>query len=152
MLRLYWKTLIGTCGACFLYDFVTSPNGVFSGIILFSIVDKTGTKGKVIGSTAGWKLLLGALALTGVFVGAILCKRLGWENIMMLALSGSRVFGRIIGRASDQTTKIITLFVVFYGFMQSSGNPGPADMLSLLSFESYATAFQWELGTALALP
>lgn len=27
VLRYYWKTLIGTCGAWFLYDFVTFPNG-----------------------------------------------------------------------------------------------------------------------------
>lgn len=50
------------------------------------------------------------------------------------------IFGLIIGCAYDQITKIIPLFVIFYGLMQSFGNLGPGDMLGLLSSESYATA------------
>lgn len=50
------------------------------------------------------------------------------------------VFGLIIGCAYNQITKIIPLFAIFYGLMQSSGNMGPGDILSLLSSESYATA------------
>lgn len=50
------------------------------------------------------------------------------------------VFGLIIGLAYDRITKIVPLFVIFYGLMLSSGNLGPGDMLGLLSSESYATA------------
>ena len=50
------------------------------------------------------------------------------------------VFGLIIGVAYDKITKIVPLFVIFYGLMLSSGNMGPGDMLGLLSSESYATA------------
>lgn len=50
------------------------------------------------------------------------------------------VFGLIIGCAYNQITKIVPLFVIFYGLMLSSGNLGPGDMLGLLSSESYATA------------
>ena len=50
------------------------------------------------------------------------------------------VFGLIIGCAYDRITKIVPLFVIFYGLMLSSGNLGPGDMLGLLSSESYATA------------
>lgn len=28
VIRYYWKRLLGTCGAWFLYDFVTFPNGM----------------------------------------------------------------------------------------------------------------------------
>ncbi|KAL9488248.1 hypothetical protein ACSS6W_000525 [Trichoderma asperelloides] len=136
-LRYYWKTLIGTCGAWFLYDFVTFPNGVFSGTIISSVVD---THGDTLRSTAEWQLLLGAIALPGVFLGAVLCDKVGRKNIMMLGFSGYLVFGLIIGCAYDKITKIIPLFVVFYGLMQSSGNFGPGDMLGLLSSESYATS------------
>jgi len=55
-------------------------------------------------------------------------------------LPSSVVFGLIIGCAYDKITKIVPLFVVFYGLMQSFGNLGPGDMLGLLSSESYATA------------
>lgn len=136
-LRYYGKTLIGTCGAWFLYDFVTFPNGVFSGTIISSVVD---THGNTLRSTAEWQLLLGAIALPGVFLGAILCDRLGRKNVMMLGFSGYLVFGLIIGCAYDEITKIIPLFVVFYGLMQSSGNFGPGDILGLAASESYATS------------
>jgi hypothetical protein len=41
-LRYYWKSLIGTAGAWFLYDFIVFPNGVFSGVIISSIVKAKG--------------------------------------------------------------------------------------------------------------
>lgn len=120
-----------------MYDFVTFPNGVFSGVIISSVVPKTGN---TLRSTAEWSLLLGAIALPGVFVGAFLCDRLGRKNVMMLGFSGYLIFGLIIGCAYDRITEIVPLFVVFYGLMQSFGNMGPGNMLGLLSSESYATA------------
>ncbi|MDI1491231.1 MAG: Plasma membrane permease, mediates uptake of glycerophosphoinositol and glycerophosphocholine [Ramalina farinacea] len=133
--RYYWKALIGTCGAWFLYDFVTFPNGVFSGTIISSVV-KDGS----IYKTAEWQLLLGTLALPGVLIGAWLCDKIGRKQTIMLGFSGYLVFGLIIGIAYDRITKIVPLFVIFYGLMLSSGNLGPGDMLGLLSSESYATA------------
>lgn len=137
VLKYYWKDLIGTCGAWFLYDFITFPNGVFSGTIISSVVS---TGANNIRSTAEWQLLLGTIALPGVFVGAYLCNRLGRKNTMILGFGGYLVIGLIIGCAYDQITKIVPLFVVFYGLMQSMGNLGPGDMLGLISSESYATA------------
>jgi MFS family permease len=136
VVRYYWKTLIGTCGAWFLYDFITFPNGTFSGEILSSVLGKKDN----IKATAEWQLLLGTLALPGVFLGAYLCNRLGRKYTMMLGFSGYLVFGLIVGCAYDKLTKIVPLFVVFYALMMSSGNLGPGDMLGLLSSESYATA------------
>ncbi|RKU46903.1 permease [Coniochaeta pulveracea] len=135
VLRYYWKDLIGTAGAWFLYDFVTFPNGVFCGTIISSV-----TNGSSLVKTAEWQLLLGIIALPGVFIGAFLCDRIGRCNTMMLGFSGYLLFGLIIGAAYDKITKIIPLFVIFYGLMQSSGNLGPGDMLGLISSESYATA------------
>lgn len=116
---------------------MTFPNGVFSGLIISNV-----TKGSKdpIRSTAEWQLLLGSIALPGVLIGAWLCNRIGRKNTMMLGFSGYLVFGLIIGCAYDQVTKIVPLFVVFYGLMLSSGNLGPGDMLGLMSSESYATA------------
>ncbi|KAJ9137215.1 Metabolite transport protein GIT1 [Coniochaeta hoffmannii] len=135
VLRYYWKDLIGTCGAWFLYDFVTFPNGVFSGTIISSV---THSGGRV--KTAEWQLLLGIIALPGVFIGAYLCNKIGRRNTMIIGFSGYLLFGLIIGCAYEKITKVIPLFVIFYGLMQSSGNLGPGDMLGLISSESYATA------------
>ncbi|KAF8167998.1 MFS Git1p-related glycerophosphoinositol permease [Crassisporium funariophilum] len=132
--RRYWKSMIGTCGAWFLYDFITFPNGVFSGTIISSIIHDGDIK-----RTAEWQLLLGAIALPGVFIGALLCNPFGRRNTMMLGFSGYLVFGLIIGLTYDKITRIIPLFVIFYGLMQSFGNMGPGDMLGLVSAESYPT-------------
>lgn len=36
-IRFYWKSLIGTAGAWFLYDFITFPNGVCKQFSLFEV-------------------------------------------------------------------------------------------------------------------
>jgi MFS family permease len=127
--------LIGTCGAWLLYDFVSFPNSVFSATIIESIIPDHN-----ILRTAEWNLLLGTLALPGVFLGAYLCDKLGRKRTMMLGFSGYLVFGLIIGLSYQKITKIVPLFVIFYGLMQSSGNLGPGDMLGLISSETYATS------------
>ena len=58
----------------------------------------------------------------------------------MLGFSGYLIFGLIIGCAYEQITKILPLFVIFYGLMQSSGNLDPGDMLGLISSETYASS------------
>lgn len=113
------------------------PNGVFSGTIISSVV-KSGDLKK----TAEWQLLLGILALPGCFIGAYLCNKIGRRNTMMVGFSGYLIFGLIIGCSYEKITKIVPLFVIFYGLMQSSGNLGPGDMLGLVSVESYATAIR----------
>ncbi|KAH9061011.1 MFS general substrate transporter [Lactarius vividus] len=148
--KRYWRSLIGTCGAWygrlssiivpffdllrFLYDFVTFPNGVFSGTIISSVIHNGDIK-----KTAEWQLLLSSIALPGVFVGALLCNPFGRRNTMILGFSGYLIFGLTIGLAYEKITKITPLFIIFYGLMQSSGNLGPGDMLGLVSAESYAT-------------
>ena len=59
----------------FLYDFVTFPNGVFSGTIISSVIHNNDIK-----KTAEWQLLLSSIALPGVFIGALLCNPLGRRN------------------------------------------------------------------------
>jgi MFS family permease len=135
VLRYYWKSLIGTCGAWALYDFITVPNGVFSATIIASVIPNHD-----ILRTAEWNLLLGTLALPGVFLGVYLCDKLGRNKTMMLGFSGYLVFGLIIGLSYQKITKIVPLFVIFYGLMQSSGNLGPGNMLGLISSETYATS------------
>ena len=135
VIRYYWKSLIGTCGTWFLYDFVTIPNSVFSGNIISNIVPKGDIKG-----TAEWQLLLGALALPGVIIGALLLDVLGRKKIMMIGFGGYLVFGLTIGCAFQQMSAILPLFVIFYGIMLSFGNFGPGNLLGIISTESYATA------------
>lgn len=54
---------------------ITFPNGVFSGTIISSVIKDSDLK-----KTAEWQLLLGTIALPGVFIGALLCNPLGRRN------------------------------------------------------------------------
>lgn len=134
VIKYYWRRLVGTCVSWFFYDFVTFPNGIFSGTIVASVAP-----GSSIERVSEWTLLLGVIALPGVFAGAVVCDTIGRRNTMMIGFSGYLVFGLIIGCAYDKISKIVPLFVVFYGLMMSSGNFGPGNMLGLVSSESYAT-------------
>ncbi|OSX63573.1 hypothetical protein POSPLADRAFT_1045889 [Postia placenta MAD-698-R-SB12] len=133
-LKRYWRSLVGTGGAWMVYDFVFYPNGIFSATIISSVIKDGSVK-----ATAEWQLLLSAIALPGVFVGALLCDPLGRRNTMMLGFCGYVIFGLIIGCGYERVTKIIPLFVIFYGLMTSMSNMGPGNMTLLTSAESYPT-------------
>lgn len=134
--KYYWPRLIGTCLCWFLYDFVTFPNGIFSGTIISSVLGKEKNN---LDRIAEWNLLLGIIAIPGVFVGAWLCDRIGRRNTLMFGFSGYIIFGLIIGCAFKKISKITALFIIFYGVMMSFGNAGPGDMMGLVSSESFAT-------------
>ncbi|CCM05101.1 uncharacterized protein FIBRA_07308 [Fibroporia radiculosa] len=152
-LKRYWKSLIGTCGAWFTLDFVGIlsylvmvsqeldqifyPNGIFSATIIASVIPNGGIR-----ATAEWQLLLGAIALLGVFVGAFLCNPLGRRNTMILGFFGYLAFGLIIGCGYERVTKIVPLFVTLYGLMTFMGNLGPGNMSLLTSAESYPTSIR----------
>ena len=119
-IKYYWRSLIGTCGAWFLYDFVTFPNGVFSSTIIASIVKAKGKE--KLRKTAEYQLLLGSISLPGVIIGALLCNRLGRRNVMMLGFAGYLVIGLTVGLAYERLIKHVGGFVVLYGLMLSSGN------------------------------
>lgn len=135
VLRFYWKTLIGTCGVWLLFDFVTIPNAVFSGTIISNIVSPGDIKG-----TAEWQLLLGALGLPGVIIGAFCVGFLSRKTIMLIGFGGYLVFGLILGLLFDKISKITPLFIVLYGLLLTMGNFGPGNMVGLVASESYATA------------
>lgn len=130
-----WR-LVGSCGCWFLYDFVTFPNGIFSGQIISSVLGESKDLKKI----AEWNLLLGIIAIPGVVVGAYLCDKIGRKYTLMLGFAGYLIFGLIIGIAYDKISKIVPLFIVFYGLMNSLANMGPGDNLGVVSSESFPTS------------
>ncbi|WVR05689.1 hypothetical protein IAU60_002713 [Kwoniella sp. DSM 27419] len=135
--RRYWRTLLGTAGTWFLYDFVTFPNGIFSSTIIAGVIPGAGLV-----RTMEWTLLLSVLSLPGVFAGAWVVKYTGRRNLLVMGFSGYIIFGLIVGLSYDRITKIIPLFIVMYAFMQMSGNFGPGNMEGTISAESYPTSIR----------
>ncbi|KAI5960070.1 GIT1 [Candida pseudojiufengensis] len=134
-LKYYWPRLLGTTITWFLYDFVTFPNGIFSATIISNVISDA----KDLQSIAEWTLLLGAIALPGVFVGALIVDRIGKKYTMMIGFVGYIVFGLVVGCAYFKIKNITALFIVLYGLMQSFGNLGMGNCLGLVSSESFAT-------------
>ncbi|QLL33551.1 hypothetical protein HG536_0E04620 [Torulaspora globosa] len=141
IVKFNWKSMLGTCGAWFMYDFVTFPNGIFSGTIIASVIGDSKDLKKI----CEWNLLLGVIAIPGVFLGAYLCDRIGRKYTLIFGFCGYLVFGLIIGCAYEQLSKIVPLFIVFYGIMNSLGNAGPGDMMGVTSSESFPTAVRGTL-------
>ena len=137
VLRYYWLRIFGVCACWFLYDFVTFPNGVFSAGIIANVL--TGEAKKDLEKIAEWNLLLGVIAIPGVFVGAWLCDRIGRKYTLICGFAGYIVFGLIVGIGYSKISKITGLFIVLYGLMMSCGNMGPGDMMGLTASESFAT-------------
>ncbi|CEP62324.1 Git1p LALA0_S05e03026g [Lachancea lanzarotensis] len=133
-----WRPLLGTCFVWFCYDFVAFSNGLFSATIIGSVIKDSSN----IKTIAEWNLLLGIIAVPGVFVGAYLCDRIGRKYTLMFGFGGYLVFGLVIGCAWEKIHKITALFVVFYGLMNGLANAGPGDMLGLTSSESFPTAIR----------
>lgn len=138
ILKYCWKRLLGVCLCWFLYDFVTFPNGIFSGTIIASVLGTSTDLKKI----AEWTLLLGIIAIPGVFVGAYLIDIIGRKYCLMLGFLGYLIFGLVIGCAFEKISKIVPLFIVFYGLMNSLANLGPGDNLGVVASESFPTAIR----------
>ncbi|KAH9002419.1 MFS general substrate transporter [Lactarius hatsudake] len=132
--KRYWRTLIGTGGTWFLYDFVAFPNVIFSGTIISSVIHNGDIK-----KIAEWQLLLSSITFPGIFIGALLCNPLGRRNVMILGFGCYLLFALIIGLAYEKITKITPLFVIFYGLLQSSGLMSLFEAGPHASCRSYAT-------------
>lgn len=136
-IKRYWPRLLGTCGAWFMYDWVSFSSGAFSSTIIATILNKP-----TLLRTGEYQLLLGAIALPGAFLGALTIQRLGAKVQMMIGFVGYIVIGLIVGCLWYHIIKIPALFVVLYGLLASVGNFGPGSVLGLASSESYPTALR----------
>ncbi|KAG7700891.1 hypothetical protein KL951_001006 [Ogataea haglerorum] len=133
--KYYWRRLLGTCGCWFIYDFITFPNGIFSSTIISSVLHDKSDLEKV----AEWNLLLAIIGIPMLFVGAYLADKIGRKHTMCIGFAGYLVIGLIIGCSYKKITKIVPLFIIFYGIFNGFGNLGPGNILGLASAESYAT-------------
>lgn len=134
--KTYWRRIIGTSAAYFLYDFINIPNSTMSGEIIDSLVP-----GKNLQTVALWQLYMALMPIPGVLLGAYLVNRIGrrWTGILGLTL-GYTLVGFIIGGLYDRlTTHSIAAFVVLYGLLQAFGHMGPGATIGLISAEAFPT-------------
>ncbi|KAB8259959.1 major facilitator superfamily domain-containing protein [Aspergillus pseudonomiae] len=137
LLKRYRWRLFTTSLAFFLYDFINFPNSIMSSTIINSLV-----KDHNIRTTAIWQVILGALPVPGVIVGAWLTNAIGRRYTGILGFAGYMVLGFVIGGTFPHLSKNMPAFVVLYGLLQALGHMGPGATIGLISTESFPTAMR----------
>lgn len=134
LLRRYWWRIFTTSLAFFLYDFINFPNSIMSSTIISSLVKDNNVR-----TTAIWQVILAALPVPGVLVGAWLTNVIGRRWTGVLGFGGYVVLGFIIGGLYMELSQHIAAFVVLYGLLQAFGHMGPGATIGLISSESFPT-------------
>ncbi|KAH8703942.1 major facilitator superfamily domain-containing protein [Talaromyces proteolyticus] len=137
LVRRYWRVMFTTSLAFFLYDFINFPNSIMSSTIISSLV-----KDGDVQETAIWQVILTALPVPGVVIGAWLSNIIGRRNTGIVGFAGYVVFGFIIGGTYSKLSQHIAAFVVMYGLLQASGHLGPGATIGLISSEAFPTAMR----------
>ncbi|KAJ5689857.1 hypothetical protein N7462_004249 [Penicillium macrosclerotiorum] len=135
--RRYWRRIVTTSLAFFLYDFINFPNSIMSSTIIASLVTDNDIR-----KTAIWQVVLAVLPVPGVMIGAWLSNAIGRRNTGILGFAGYLVLGFIIGGTYIKLSKHIAAFVVLYGLLQAFGHMGPGATIGLISTECFPTAMR----------
>ncbi|KAL3963474.1 hypothetical protein ACCO45_000478 [Purpureocillium lilacinum] len=134
VLRRYWKPMLGTSLAWFMYDFVTYPFGIFGSTIL----DTLNPDGTLL-QTIGYGTVLNCFLLPGTIIGGFLMDRIGRKQTMTLGFVLWSLLAFIIGGALKPILTVFPLFVVLYGIFNTLGEMGPGVATFLCAAESFPT-------------
>ncbi|KAL3464392.1 major facilitator superfamily domain-containing protein [Aspergillus heterothallicus] len=135
--RRYAFRLFTISLAFFLYDFINFPNSIMSSTIVSSLVPDHDIQ-----TTAIWQVILAALPVPGVLLGAYLTHILGRRMTGILGFLGYMITGFIIGGLYTPLSNHIAAFVVLYGLLNAFGHMGPGATIGLISTESFPTAMR----------
>ncbi|KIW76254.1 hypothetical protein Z517_11000 [Fonsecaea pedrosoi CBS 271.37] len=134
IIKRYWKPIVGTSLAWFMYDFVTYPFGIFSS----TIIGQLNPKNTLI-QNIGYGTVVNCFYLPGCLVGGVLMDRIGRKQTMTLGFGCWSVLGFILGGALNPIQSVFPLFVVLYGIFNSLGEMGPGVCTFLTAAESFPT-------------
>jgi MFS family permease len=147
IIKRYWKPMLGTSLAWFMYDFVTYPFGLFSS----TIVGQLNPENTLL-QNIGFGTAINCFYLPGCIVGGLLMDRIGRKQTMTLGFLFWSVMGFIIGGALAPIQSIPALFIVLYGVFNALGEMGPGVATFLCGAESFPTPIRGHfLGLAAAV-
>ncbi|KIW89724.1 uncharacterized protein Z519_09880 [Cladophialophora bantiana CBS 173.52] len=134
IIKRYWKPMVGTSLAWFMYDFVTYPFGIFSSTIIGQL-----NPNNTLIQNIGYGTVVNCFYLPGCLVGGLLMDRIGRKQTMTLGFACWAVLGFILGGALNPIQSVFPLFVVLYGTFNSFGEMGPGVCTFLTAAESFPT-------------
>ncbi|OAQ60125.1 metabolite transport protein [Pochonia chlamydosporia 170] len=134
VIKRYWKPMLGTSLAWFMYDFVTYPFGIFGSTVIATL-----NPNDTLMENIGYGTVLNLFYIPGTLIGGILMDKIGRKQTMTLGFVLWSVLGFIIGGALDKILPIFPLFVVLYGIFNTLGEMGPGVATFLCGAESFPT-------------
>lgn len=120
VIKRYWKPMLGTAGAWFMYDFVTYPFGLFSSTIIGQLAPENSLVQNI-----GYGTVVNCFYLPGCIVGGFLMDKIGRKQTMTLGFFLWAILGFILGGALGPIQSVFPLFIVLYGIFNSLGEMGP---------------------------
>ncbi|EXU95728.1 MFS transporter [Metarhizium robertsii] len=136
VIKRYWKPMLGTSLAWFMYDFVTYPFGIFGSTVIATL-----NPNDTLMENIGYGTVLNLFYIPGTLIGGLLMDKIGRKQTMTLGFVLWSILGFVIGGALHQILPIFPLFVVLYGIFNTLGEMGPGVQVAtfLCGAESFPT-------------
>lgn len=148
VIKFYWFRLTSISVLWFIYDFIVFPIGIFSSLIINTII---GQKAPLWKSFA-WSALIVVFGIPGSVIGAFLADKIGPKRTFIVGITLQIITGFIMAGLFSRLHSCIPAFCVVYGLFQSFGQLGPGDNLGLLASKSCASGVKGQFyGIAAAI-
>ncbi|KAH7116976.1 major facilitator superfamily domain-containing protein [Dendryphion nanum] len=138
--RRYWRPLLGSAGAWFIYNYIAYPFGLFSSTISASV-----GAGDTLVKSYGWGTLINCFYLPGGFIGGYLSDKIGRRRTMALGFGLQAILGFIMGGALEHIQHRTGLFIVLYGLFLTLGEVGPGATIVATSSEFFPTSIRGQM-------
>ncbi|KZM21847.1 transmembrane transporter [Ascochyta rabiei] len=139
-IKRYWRPLLGSALAWFIYNYIAYPFGLFSSTISASV-----NAGDSLVKSYGWGTLINCFYLPGGFIGGYLSDKIGRRKTMALGFGLQACLGFIIGGCLEYIQKRTALFIVLYGLFLTLGEIGPGATIVATSSEFFPTSIRGQM-------
>ncbi|PVI05323.1 MFS general substrate transporter [Periconia macrospinosa] len=138
--KRYWRPLMGSACAWFIYNYVAYPFGLFSSTIAANV-----NAGDSLIKSYGWGTLINCFYIPGGFIGGYLSDKIGRRQTMALGFGLQAILGFIMGGALEHIQKHTGLFIVLYGLFLTLGEVGPGATIVATSSEFFPTSIRGQM-------
>jgi len=139
-IRRYWRPLLGSALAWFIYNYIAYPFGLFSSTIASSV-----GAGDTLVKSYGWGTLINCFYLPGGFIGGYLSDKIGRRRTMALGFGLQAILGFIMGGALEHIQNRTGLFIFLYGLFLTLGEVGPGATIVATSSEFFPTSIRGQM-------
>ncbi|KAF2788008.1 MFS general substrate transporter [Melanomma pulvis-pyrius CBS 109.77] len=139
-IRRYWRPLLGSALAWFIYNYIAYPFGLFSSTIASSV-----GAGDTLVKSYGWGTLINCFYLPGGFIGGYLSDKIGRRRTMALGFGLQACLGFIMGGALEHIQNHTGLFIFLYGLFLTLGEVGPGATIVATSSEFFPTSIRGQM-------